>query len=489
MKLTAFSLIIFLLFIQTGCTLKPSKVYSDQRPCSVQKQSCLALIKHVKDKPVVAATVESNTTAIKPDFTTRYRFFAENDFQTVSKVLIEKALATGTDINQVDTEGKDLLHYAVDETNIDLIQFLVNNGANLSEQESLILLSFKEDRINLAKQLLQKNYKDTDMVRVLEMAIDDEKEPWIVLLRAQGVITTADQLAFRRAVDEDDTAIADTLIKKGLDINDDKQLLSYAIEKKSDKLTKYLVTHGFKLNNDEDLLHKVLVSKDYTLADYLIEHGYPKDFRQEIISLAKTTQDIELTRFLIFHGVVFQFSSTDLTLALQNERTEYARLIMQSGVTASKDSFTALTLAAQRQDQSAMRQLLSLGFKINEKDGYGRTALMYVVNNPMLTQWLIKQGADINAIDKKGRSVLMYASLYIPVAHILLNNGANVHIKDKDKHSIIHYAVTQNNLPLAKLVLPYKPSVNVEDSNGNRLLHYSQSMDMTRILMRYKARY
>ena len=123
-----------------------------------------------------------------------------------------------------------------------------------------------------------------------------------------------------------------------------------------------------------------------------------------------------------------------------------------------------------------------LKIKVNEQDVYGKTALMYAIenNNKTATNFLLKSGADVNKQDKEGKTALMYAveKKNPSLVKILLNNNANIDIRDKEGNTAVDIAIGKDwkqgfgNLNAHKKRLKQKKettSWQAEESEKNEL--------------------
>ena len=200
-------------------------------------------------------------------------------------------------------------------------------------------------------------------------------------------------------------------------------------------------------------------------------------------------KDYVMMRYLIKHGATANFAAEELEKAFKENNLPFAQLLMEMGVPLTNGR-TPLTYSAMLHNKKAMKILLKMGAHINKKDNLGRTALMYVVDDLDLTDWLIHQGADVNARDTLGRTTLMYAIASTGIVKDLLAHGADPKVKDHADLSLLSYAVSNNNMDLVKLLVEDKRlAVNYEDQWGHRPLNFSNNMKLTRYLMKHNARH
>lgn len=91
-----------------------------------------------------------------------------------------------------------------------------------------------------------------------------------------------------------------------------------------------------------------------------------------------------------------------------------------------------LVTAARNNRIDSIQNLINEGADVNERDTYGRSALMYS-RSQETARLLIDAGADVNGRDKRGWTPLMFAARYgrTDVIKVLLESGADVDIQDE----------------------------------------------------------
>ncbi|CAL4157425.1 unnamed protein product, partial [Meganyctiphanes norvegica] len=108
---------------------------------------------------------------------------------------------------------------------------------------------------------------------------------------------------------------------------------------------------------------------------------------------------------------------------------------------------TALHLAADSNEVSLARQLISAGANIEKGDAAGSTPLHYASwsGSTDVIATLLSHGANINSRDNNGGTPLMYAARQgqLTAAEALLNAGADPCAEDN--HGLNAYSVAKTN--------------------------------------------
>ena len=154
-----------------------------------------------------------------------------------------------------------------------------------------------------------------------------------------------------------------------------------------------------------------------------------------------------------------------------------------------------LMRATYRGSLPLMRYLLAHGARVNVRDQYGRTALMYTANTNMYystdmhdlddtrdsqdegpidagpTRLLLRQAARVDALDKEGRTALMYATQGNPGAvRLLLTHGAQVNRRDSAGRTALLWAASDRDAKSLALLAANGAWINTQDKNGETAL-------------------
>ena len=132
----------------------------------------------------------------------------------------------------------------------------------------------------------------------------------------------------------------------------------------------------------------------------------------------------------------------------------------------ARDGKTAEVLAAVDQDRR-------LATRADGGDGW--TLLIWAcacnIDNPQLTQGLLKRGANVNARDEDGWYALMYASHYgyLAVCTILLDRGADPDSNDQ-LDSALSWAASKDRLQVCLLLISRRANLMLALTDGRTAL-------------------
>ncbi|XP_063411852.1 ankyrin repeat and SOCS box protein 8-like [Mytilus trossulus] len=125
-------------------------------------------------------------------------------------------------------------------------------------------------------------------------------------------------------------------------------------------------------------------------------------------------------------------------------------------------------------DNETLKLLLDKGARVNDADGYGRTALHYAAErDSVCTEMLIEHGANVNAGDANSNTALHWAAFKSnePCVILLLKNGANVDAHDFNDDTPLSWAARKGSVSIIKLLLDYNACVNCKNLRGLTALH------------------
>ena len=130
----------------------------------------------------------------------------------------------------------------------------------------------------------------------------------------------------------------------------------------------------------------------------------------------------------------------------------------------------SLHKAAGRGDLAEAERFLQKGADVNARDAYGRTPLMWALDNPEAVRFLVENGADVNARDVNGETALMKAAFLCrpDVVKFLAENGADVNARSERGETPLMWAVS--DLEIVKFLAEKGADINARDVEGETLL-------------------
>lgn len=145
--------------------------------------------------------------------------------------------------------------------------------------------------------------------------------------------------------------------------------------------------------------------------------------------------------------------------------------LIKSGADVNQPHGTLLPLhcACMVSDTYCLKTLLENGARINDRDGYRRTALHYAAEkDENCVMILLENGANINAPDGNGDTALHWASFKnkIECVRLLLENGANPDARDYNDDTPLSWAALKGHLQIIKMLLEYNADLCNKNLRG-----------------------
>eukprot|EP00959_Pyramimonas_sp_CCMP1952_P381262 7988823-Pyramimonas_sp.AAC.1 len=131
--------------------------------------------------------------------------------------------------------------------------------------------------------------------------------------------------------------------------------------------------------------------------------------------------------------------------------------VESDGEDASVKTFTDGVSAAREGNLAELERLCISGWRSNDADEKGCTALMWAAGGGQLDMCalLIKHHADVNYVNRAGRTALHWAARngHVEACAWLASHGADVHATAKDNVNTFHWAVWGRNIATCEWAL------------------------------------
>lgn len=355
-----------------------------------------------------------------------------------------QAITRKCGVNVSDENGYTPLHHAVKEGHLEMVKFLVKQGASINSGGS-------SGRMALHSAA---EFGNLDVLKYL--------------VKCGADINSRDPLGrtvLHLAVWFDNLDIVEYLVGLGVDINsgDDKERTALHLAAKSGNLDilKYLVERGADVNSGDPLgcrvLHLAVWYHNLDTVKYLVERGADPNsadcLGNTALHLAAKSGNLDTIKYLMGYGIDVNAQHTA--------------------------GFTILHKAAESGNVNTVKYLVERGADINRIDGIGRTVLHSAARfgNLYIVKYLLERGADINRKDEDGRTVLHMAARFgnLVTVKYLVEHGADINGRDKDGGTVLHSAAKFCNLIIVKYFLERGLDINVE--NNERLMPYHLAPD------------
>ena len=405
-------------------------------------------------------------------------------------VAIQEFLGKFGDINQADTDGLTLLHYAALEGLLPAAELLQHLGADTSLTDKSGLLPFDYAEFGGHLEIQQ-----------LLLGIEPAAVDWF----------TAVTMNAQRALDR-------WLGDSELDINarnaEGKTALHLSAEQGSFYPTKRLIAAGadifakdkdgnipldLALNEEHALVISVLLAaadinakeeKGWTALNWAILSGNKSQVRellakgakigegcQNAIEVCLLMQDMEMFEIVLDAGAgtrqgvskasgIDAASSRGDTALMGVSRRGDASIVTtllahgaSPNVADMRRGYTPLRLAAENNHLSIVKQLIAHGAALDTVDSLGDTALIRAAlhGHTEAVQILINAGADLNIKGAGGMTALMWAIYWNEkeTAKALLQAGADIRILNSASTSALSWAVQRSDLEMVRMVLSH----------------------------------
>lgn len=339
-----------------------------------------------------------------------------------------------------DENGYMSLHYAVIEGHLEMVKFLIDQGANVNstsdDGHTALHLAARSGNLDIVKYLLE-----------LGVDVNCEQELGRTALHLAAEMGNLDTVKY--------------LIVCGADVNsrsnDGYMALNLAAQTGNWDTVKYLTEHvedvNSKDNSGRTALHSVARVGILDLVRYLVEHGGDVNSKDSddhtVLHSATRSGNLDTVKYLVERGANIKSRTSDgftvLHLAILFGNLETVRYLVERGVDINNGNTygcTILYLAAYSNNLDFIKYLVECGADVNSRSNAGGTVLHSVAesDNFEAVKYLVENGADINSRDSYGRTILHLVadSVTTDIVKYLVERGADINSRDSDGYTILH---------------------------------------------------
>ncbi|ORX57875.1 ankyrin [Piromyces finnis] len=400
-------------------------------------------------------------------------FFAIN---SSNKEIVKLLIRSDHDlINNKDELGAKLLLFGVKKGNQDIVELLLELGANVnhtnSKGETALFHAIKICDDEIAIQLINKGAN----------------------VNAQDINgDTPVMIAVRLDVFES-CYMTKILIEHGADIlmrnNNGETPLHMALRKPKTVVLRFLISHGADMNEEnfagETPLMYAIKIQNFEGFEILVDRGADINYRNAfglsvfiyIIQL-KIPEYLKIAflKMLIRHGVEVNaqdyHGKSALFYAIKKNSPDLVQFLLEIDEVdinlTDRFNQTPLMVASKgNKNPEILKLLIAYGANPNIQDNNGKTSLIYLCGNkryyqdPSIIEYIIDNGADPLIKDSQGKTPLIWASKCkkIKVVETLIHKGATVNDKDNFNHTALTYAIKHQ----------YNDIVNILKTNGSQI--------------------
>lgn len=256
----------------------------------------------------------------------------KGDYSNISRYLIGI-----DDINKVDSNNKNVLSYAIESKNLDIVKLVLNRQFEIVKYIDYIVESIISNDYDIFTFLLSKSditNRDTyEIVTMLITAINynrydilchivdkynvDNITKSIDTSKVRCVEYIVEPLSF--AVHNGNCKIVEFFIEKGVNLyHSMDNLIDISLDNGNKSMTKLLIMNGYcKIDIDKKNIKKfVKIFDDLTIFEKIVNNMRPNDKQYfldiSLIKACRYNKDIAIVRFLIEQGADIYYKDYDI---------------------------------------------------------------------------------------------------------------------------------------------------------------------------------
>ena len=412
----------------------------------------------------------------------------QHNLENIIKILID----FGVDINMGEDKN-ELLYKAMNNKNLDLFNYLIDNGLNITDGYSSALYgAIQSGYIEGIKMLFNSGvdingrfgqYRDTGIMISVK---NKNKEMLMTFINARGDPNVGNhfrQTPIFEAVKNNDIEIVNILVDVGANVETAYAIIN-AIEGNKQKIMKILMRGEINLNNPQ-YLNAAINKKNREMVEILLDRGFDINYKNEIYNapIFSAYRDLELMKYLISKGAdINSTNDSDQTLLHLFDNFEIAKYLVDSGINIEM-----------KNDRGETPIFNALRFELNKTNPESEN----INDTPLLL--LINSKANLNSQNKDGDTILHIAlralrhlkrrgdylskqsskfNYLIQIITAIIDAGANYDISNNNGDTQIVLAIHIDDIILSKMIgmaeniNDFNPiNVNIKNAEGNTPLH------------------
>ncbi|MBX2874823.1 MAG: ankyrin repeat domain-containing protein [Saprospiraceae bacterium] len=381
--------------------------------------------------------------------------------------LVQFMLDKGAKVNAATKDGWTPLMEAADEGHMEIVKLLLDKGANINASTKSgytpLMVAVDEGYGEVAKYLIQKGAKVDAKTKngwdVFMEAIDEGHIDIVRMLLDQGANVNrvyGHHTPLMEAIDEGHMDIAKLLMEKGADPNkggnDGYTPLMEAADAGDPEIVKLLLDRGADI--------KATNKHGWNAFLEAIDEGH-----------------IEIVKLLLSKGMdvnTVYGHHTPLMEAIDEGHMEMVKLLLDNGADVNKggdNGYTPLMEAIDEENVEIAELLLSRGAKVNAQTSSGHTALMEAADegNLAITRLLLNKGAKPSAQGHSGWSAFLEAidEGHLDLVKLYVEQGADVNEANEHGHTPLMEAADEGHVDIVQYLLQKGADVNLPTESGH----------------------
>ena len=366
----------------------------------------------------------------------------KNHQPEIAKLFLKDHGEYKADVDILDSDGFSALHLAIQDNKLNLVNFLLSNGAHLQKKsncgQTALHYAAKNLNCDMAKYLIERGAdvfdQDQDGLNPLDIVKSKESESENDHNKKREMIEIL-ATKMNSELRNLNSSFRGVLWRRSLQDFESDQIEQYKEDFKE------FISHCIK--GDVQWIKKTLHSDEMKQRIFLCSNAQDEYTKYRAIDFAALKGHLPVVKCLLDYGAQIEFTGFNksaLNLAIVNGHYEVVKYFMEHGAKIEDQLYLAV-----KKGQIPIAKLLMKGFrgtkaKIDQLGDHGLNVLHLAAmkNRLDLVQLFISYGAEPNipsGHEGHGRTALHLAAEkfnYKMVEH-LLENGANVFQKDINK--------------------------------------------------------
>ncbi|AXT18333.1 ankyrin repeat domain-containing protein [Flavobacteriaceae bacterium AU392] len=361
------------------------------------------------------------------------------------------------DVNMLTHDARTYIFWAASRNNVELMEFLIKNGAKLDIKDSNA-----NTVLNYAALNGQTNPKLYDLLISNGVDIKEEK----TLYGANALLLVAPYVKDFKEIEY--------FISKGIDINttdtNGNGIFNYVARSGNTKMLNTLIKKGVSYKKP---------NKEGGNAMFFASQG-----------LRRKANSLEFFKYLESLGIkpntITDKGESPLhTLAFRSNDKEVFNYFINKGVDvnqANNEGNTAFMNAVRRNNLEIVSFLSTYLKDINNTNNKGVSSLALAIryNTPEIVEFIINKEASIEGNDAKGNNIGYYLINSYSSARkesfesklkLLQSKNFDFNTPQESGSTLLHIALDKNNLDLLKYLQAFKIDVNTINDEGVTILH------------------
>lgn len=402
-------------------------------------------------------------------------------------------------INEIHPNGYGLLHIAVYDGSINVVELLLDEGADVNllnhRNESALHLAAERDFQDIAKILLQHgadiNRRSFTGNTVLHGAVNARNTSLFNFLLDNGADVRATNVKGNSVLEEvvrvKSIDMLEMIFKPGVQVDlglsdaETGKLMCTAVDSSKKDIVEFLWNRGFnfiEMNyKGETALHVATREGFEEIVVLLLDRGASVEVIDSsgntLLHCAAVSGITNLFKLLMNYATIDvnamnNRGETAMTHAINGAYDEIIRILLDSGAQVVFEKTSLVNYMNSGGSAEVFRLLLSSASDWDRRVADLALSVACVKNREEIVKILLERGARVNGNIRAGQTLLNVAAKFgrANIVKILLDSGANVHTRNEKKMTALHEACGNGFWGSAKVLVDYGAEINAENENN-----------------------